>query len=131
MKAFRIDSRETGKLDVTQLKALKEFLPTEEERRGLEAYQKQHEEPESKQRDSYQALSECEKYMTQMMLVNDAAAKFDCMIYRVQFKSRFGEIVESIKIVDKACDEVRSSEKLREIMVGSRSVCASCLQQLR
>jgi hypothetical protein len=38
------------------------------------------------------------------------------MLYRSQFRTRFDESVECIKTVEKAIDEVRSSERLREIM---------------
>lgn len=65
---------------------------------------------------AYADLSDCEKYMYIMSDVPDAAAKFDCMIFRVQFDSRFEELVSAIKVVEQACDEVRSSEKLRGVM---------------
>lgn len=61
-------------------------------------------------------LSECEKYMAAMMKVDHAASKFDCMIFRVQFNGRIDELVNGITIITKACDEVRSSERLRKMM---------------
>ena len=61
-------------------------------------------------------LSECEKYMVAMMEIENAASKFDCMLFRVQFKDRIDEMIEEINIVNKACDEVRSSERLRKMM---------------
>jgi hypothetical protein len=105
-----------GKLDATQLRALKENLPTADERNGLLDYMKRCGESEEEKRAAYVQLSECEKYMLAMMEVEDAAKKFDCMLYRVQFKSRLAELVESIRVVETACTEVRNSEKLREIM---------------
>lgn len=51
-----------------------------------------------------------------MIDVEAAAEKFDCMIYRVQFKPRISELLDAIRVVEKACDEVRNSEKLREIL---------------
>jgi Formin Homology 2 Domain len=95
---------------------LKENLPTEEERKGLMEYMKGTGLSEDEKRAAYVQLSECEKYMLTMIEVENAAAKFDCMLYRVQFKPRLTEILDSIRTVETACNEVRSSEKLREIM---------------
>ena len=108
--------REHGKLDSTQISALKEFLPNEDERNGLKAYMKKYEKSEETKRVAYSDLSECEKYMYTVMDVQDASAKFDCMLFRSQFKIRYDELLESIRIVKMACEEVRSSERLREII---------------
>jgi Formin Homology 2 Domain len=61
-------------------------------------------------------FSEAEKYMYTMFDVVDAEAKFDCMLFRAQFRSRFDELMDSIKIVEQACDEIRYSDKLRNIL---------------
>lgn len=108
--------RDSGKLDSTQLSALKEFLPTQDERKALEAYMKKGEASAQARTEALSALSECEKYMVAMMKVDNAASKFDCMLFRVQFKGRIDEIIEGINIVNKACDEVRSSDRLRKMM---------------
>ena len=103
-------------MDATQLQALKEFLPTSEERKGLLDYMASCGEADEQKRVAYVQLSECEKYMYTMIDVEAAAEKFDCMIYRVQFKPRITELLDAIRVVEKACDEVRNSEKLREIL---------------
>jgi hypothetical protein len=95
--------------------ALKEFLPTAEERTGLLAYMKKA-NAEQSERAAYADLSECEKYMLTMIDIRDASEKFDCMLFRVQFDSHLKEIMDAIQVVERACNEVRSSEKLREIM---------------
>ena len=64
----------------------------------------------------YKELSECEKYMYTMLEVPKAEEKFDCMVFRSQFKVRFEDLIEGIAIVEKACDETRNSEKLRKMM---------------
>lgn len=71
--------------------------------------------PEEKQQ-AYDQFSECEKYMYSMITVTDASAKFDCMIFRAQFQSRYEELLSSVEIVEKACDEVRTSERLQTVM---------------
>jgi len=96
--------------------ALKEFLPTSEEKKGLLAYMERAGTPDEARQSAYADLSECEKYMLTMVDVTDAAEKFDCMLYRVQFRPRLEEIVDAVKVVEQACEEVRSSEKLRQIM---------------
>ena len=103
-------------MDATQLKALKEFLPTSEEKSGLLSYMNENGKTEETRKIAYADLSECEKYMLTMIEVEDAGDKFDCMLFRVQFRSRLDELLQGIGIVEKACLEVRSSEKLREIM---------------
>jgi formin 2 len=104
-----------GTFDFTQLKALKEFLPTEEESSGLNLYTlkaKKSKEEEKAMAD----LCPCEKYMVSMMRVPDAADKFDCMLFETQFTSRIEEINESIDTLNKACIDVRESLRLRKLM---------------
>jgi hypothetical protein len=108
--------RQTGKLDATSLKALKEMLPTLDEKSGLLAYMKKCGSSEEAQEKAYSELSECEKYMYTMLDVSDAAAKFDSMQFRSQFKVRYDELLESIVIIEKACHEVHTSERLQTIM---------------
>jgi Formin Homology 2 Domain len=95
---------------------LKENLPTAEERKGLLEYMEGTGLTEDEKRAAYVQLSECEKYMLTMIEVENAAEKFDSMLYRVQFKPRLTEILDAIRTVETACNEVRNSEKLREIM---------------
>lgn len=104
--------RVCGKFDATQLKALKEFLPTEEEAAGLKTYVKNADGNDSAMAD----LCPCEKYMVAMMNVSDAAAKFDCMLFETQFQSRMDEINDSIEILNKACTDVRKSIRLRKLI---------------
>jgi hypothetical protein len=108
--------REHGKFDSTQLKALKEYLPDAEERRGLVAYMKRGEKSIEEKAKVYADLSETEKYMVTMMEVKEAAAKFDALQFRTIFKSRFEDITSAIRTLNSACDEVRISERLRKLM---------------
>lgn len=105
-----------GSFDSTQLKALKEYLPNAEEKRGLEGYMTKAGGDEEKKQALYSDLSECEKYMHTMISVSKAAEKFDCMIFRSQFQSRYDELMDSMKLIETACDEIRNSDRLREVM---------------
>lgn len=96
--------------------ALKEFLPTDEERGALGNYCKDLGSSEEAKEKSISALPACEKYMIAMMEVKNAQAKFDCMLFKVQFHSLLDELVAGIRTVRKACDEVRNSDRLRKMM---------------
>jgi hypothetical protein len=71
--------------------------------------------PEIKEK-LYSELSETEKYMWTMMEVQDAPAKFDTLQFRTTFKTRFEDISSAIRTLNAACDELRSSQKLRKLM---------------
>jgi formin 2 len=92
------------------------MLPTPEEKGGLLVYMKKGGTSEEAKQLAYASLSECEKYMFTMLDVADAAGKFDCMLFRSQFQARFDELLDVVESVEKACDEVRHSEKLKVIM---------------
>lgn len=92
------------------------MLPTPEEKGGLLVYMNKCGNSEEAKKKAYADFSECEKYMYTMLDVPDAAAKFDCMLFRSQFQARYDELLDSVEVVEKACDEVRGSEKLKVIM---------------
>ena len=74
-------------------------------------------ESSSQEREKlFACCSETEKYMVTMIEVQDAGDKLDAMLFRTIFKNRFEETTEAIQILNSACDELRSSEKLRKLM---------------
>lgn len=92
------------------------MLPTPDERNALLAFvEKYGSSPEEKEK-AYDQFSECEKYMYSMINVTNASANFDCMIFKALFQTRYEELLDSIEIVEKACDEVRTSERLQTVM---------------
>jgi hypothetical protein len=103
-------------LDPTSIKALKEMLPTPEEKGGLLSYMKRSGGTEESRSKAYNDLSECEKYMVTMLDVSDAELKFDCMLFRSQFQARYDELLVAVQTVEKACEEVKRSERLQSIM---------------
>ncbi len=109
-------SRVYGKFDSTQLKALNEFLPTDEEEAGLKMYVKNASKNEATKEEAMNALCPCEKYMVAMMEVPKASDHFNCMLFQIQFKSRIEEIKESIETLLKACDDVKNSIRLQKLM---------------
>lgn len=105
-----------GKFDSTQLKALHEFLPTDDEAAGLRSYVANATKNKAKREEMMNDLCPCEKYMVAMMGVPNAASKFKCMLFQIQFKSRIEEINESIETLLTACNDVKSSERLQKLM---------------
>lgn len=103
-------------MDSNSIKALKELLATADEKNGILSYMKQAGSSQDAKDKAYADFSEAEKYMYTMFDVADTEAKFDCMLFRSAFRTRFDELLDSIKIVEKACDEFRNSDKLRSIL---------------
>ena len=108
--------RDAGPFDSTQLKALQEFLPNEEERGALQGHMSGTEGSDEKIQGALSTLPECEKYMIAMLGVKNGTAKFDAMLFKVQFQTRLDELLDEINIVKKASEEVMSSERLRKLM---------------
>ena len=77
---------------------------------------KKYDHSDDMRNEAFLSLSECEKYMYTMLSVEAASAKYDCMLFRSQFKTRLDELMQSVQIVDKACDQVRTSERLQTVM---------------
>lgn len=55
--------------------------------------------------------------MVAMMGVRDAAKKFQCLLYRTQFDTRVEELEVEVKDLKGACKCVRSSDRLRKLLV--------------
>ena len=115
--AKMVDLMENGDtFDATQLSALKEFLPTDDERKALQKYvDDASKKPETKE-EVMADLCACEKYMVEMMGVRNAAGKFDCMLYKLQFDFRSQEIMDGVIKLNTACNEVQSSERFRKLL---------------
>ena len=105
--AEMVNEMDAGAFDGTQLKALKEFLPTDEERTSLQGFL---------QGGDVNDLPECEKYMVAMKEVKDPDKKFDAMLFKEQFDVRLEELMDGIGIVRTACVQVRDSTRLRKLM---------------
>merc|ERR1719352_518938 len=54
--------------------------------------------------------------MVEMMGVRNAAGKFDCMLYKLQFDFRSQEIMDGVIKLNTACNEVQSSERFRKLL---------------
>lgn len=54
--------------------------------------------------------------MVTLMDVPDVGPKLDAMLFRNVFTNRFEDITNATRTLNAACDELRSSEKLRKLM---------------
>lgn len=112
----KIDFRDPGTFDSTQLKALQDFLPNDEELGQLKGYLPPAGTSEADLAVAMNALPECEKYMIAMFDVKNAPAKFDAMLFKVGFQNLLDELVQGIDTLTAACNEVKNSERLRNMM---------------
>eukprot|EP00548_Thalassiothrix_antarctica_P010293 CAMPEP_0194159890 /NCGR_PEP_ID=MMETSP0152-20130528/78086_1 /TAXON_ID=1049557 /ORGANISM="Thalassiothrix antarctica, Strain L6-D1" /LENGTH=1362 /DNA_ID=CAMNT_0038869519 /DNA_START=72 /DNA_END=4160 /DNA_ORIENTATION=+ len=111
-----VDTLEVTVFNATQLKSMKTFLPTDDERRLLIEYLRKGEGSLNEMSKIMSLLPECEKYMIAVMGIKNAESKIEAMLFRIQFQGRFDEVIKGIKTVKTACDEVRSSTRLGRVM---------------
>ncbi|XVE56883.1 hypothetical protein DITRI_Ditri04bG0046100 [Diplodiscus trichospermus] len=92
-------------LDVDQVENLIKFCPTKEEMELLKGYTGDKE-----------SLGKCEQYFLELMKVPRVESKLRVFSFKIQFGSQISEFKKSLNTVNSACDEVRNSLKLKEIM---------------
>ncbi|KHG14883.1 Formin-like protein 20 [Gossypium arboreum] len=92
-------------LDVDQVENLIKFCPTKEEMELLKGYSGDKEN-----------LGKCEQYFLELMKVPRVESKLRVFSFKIQFGSQISEFRKSLNTVNSACNEVRNSVKLKEIM---------------
>ena len=107
---------DVGNMDENEVRAHMQLLPTKDEVKSIEAYLSKSKTEEEKE-EAISKLGECEKYMIAMMGVQDAEKKFQCLLYRAQFDTRVEELEAEVKDLKEACTCVRSSDRLRKLLV--------------
>jgi hypothetical protein len=98
------------------LKALREFLPTKDEKNAIEGYIKGASLLGKTEQTAINDLCLCEKYMLAMMKVDMANEKFECMLFKYQFDNKLKEIMQGVATLINACQEVQKSVRLRKLM---------------
>ncbi|KAL7495540.1 hypothetical protein ACHAWT_005507 [Skeletonema menzelii] len=114
--ADMVAEMDSGNFDDTQLKALREFLPTKDERAAIDQYIKQASATEESLNAAINDFCTCEKYMYAMMKVDMADEKFECMLFKYQFDHKLNELMNSVTTLISACEEVQKSVRLRKLM---------------
>ncbi|XP_038989999.1 formin-like protein 5 isoform X3 [Phoenix dactylifera] len=92
-------------LDVDQVENLIKFCPTKEEMELLKGYTNDKEK-----------LGKCEQFFLELMKVPRVESKLRVFSFKNQFGSQVSDLRKSLKTVDSACEQMRSSVKLKEIM---------------
>ncbi|CAL0325772.1 unnamed protein product [Lupinus luteus] len=92
-------------LDVDQVDNLIKFCPTKEEMELLKGYT-----------GDRANLGKCEQYFLEMMNVPRVESKLRIFSFKIQFGSQVTEFKKSLITVNSACEQVRNSVKLKEIM---------------
>ncbi|XP_059441696.1 formin-like protein 20 [Corylus avellana] len=92
-------------LDVDQVENLIKFCPTKEEMELLKGYT-----------GDMENLGKCEQYFLELMKVPRVESKLRVFSFKIQFSSQISEFKKSLNTVNSACEEVRKSVKLKEVM---------------
>lgn len=92
-------------LDADQVENLIKFCPTKEEMELLKNY--------TGDRDK---LGKCEQFFLELMKVPRVESKLRVFLFKIQFNTQVTDFKKSLNTVHAACDEVRNSVKLKEIM---------------
>lgn len=92
-------------LDADQVENLIKFCPTKEEMDLLKNYTGDKEK-----------LGKCEQFFLELMKVPRVESKLRVFLFKIQFNTQVTDFKKSLNTVNSACEEVRFSEKLKEIM---------------
>ena len=114
--ADMVNEMDCGKLDDTQLKALREFLPTKDEKFAIDGYIKGASKSEKTKEAAINVFCVCEKYMLAMMKVDMADEKFEAMLFKYQFDNKLKELMQGVTTLINSCEEVQKSVRLRKLM---------------
>eukprot|EP00980_Cylindrotheca_fusiformis_P003443 scaffold770_cov109-Cylindrotheca_fusiformis.AAC.10 len=121
--AQSVDKMSSGSLTVGQIENIIEYLPTPQERSKLEQYMTMASEGGEgynvgeNVNARFQGLCECEKFMVSMMTVKRPKEKLDALHFKANFHDCLSSIIQDADNIDKACDELRNSDRLR-ILLG-------------
>ncbi|KAJ0585766.1 putative tensin phosphatase, C2 domain, formin, FH2 domain, protein-tyrosine phosphatase [Helianthus annuus] len=92
-------------LDVDQVENILKFCPTKEEMDQLKNF-----------KGDIEKLGKCEHFFLELMKVPRMETKLNIFLFKIQFNSQLADFKKSLNLVHSACDEVRKSVKLKEVM---------------
>jgi len=61
-------------------------------------------------------IGQAEKYMMEMLDFDDAASRINCMMFKKHFAARVDEIMDMIRKIANASNDVRSSARLKKVL---------------
>ncbi|KAK8943415.1 Formin-like protein 20 [Platanthera guangdongensis] len=92
-------------LDVDQVDNLIKFCPTKEEMELLKGYTGEKEK-----------LGKCEQFFLELMKVPRVESKLRVFSFKIQFRQQIADLRKSLNTIDLASEQIRGSDKLKEIM---------------
>lgn len=107
-----VDNMDCGPLDPTELKALHEFMPTDEEVQALTTYLKGQKSRE----EAIAEMTPCEEYMIAMIDLKESEKKFQCIIFMAEFASKLSDIKYEVDNLIAACSELKSSKRWETLL---------------
>ena len=111
--AGAIDSINEKAMTVEQVQGILEYIPTKEEKSALRKYMTTSEKDSA---DAFDDLCECEKFMVAMMTVKHSKEKVRALLFKLQFRQCVADMEKDVFMVDKACNELRNSIRLRKLL---------------
>ena len=110
--ASMVENMDCSQLDSVELRTLYEFMPTEDERKGLTIYLEN-----SKSRfNAIADLTPCEQFMVAMKELTDSEEKFQCMIFISEFQGKMAELKWDVSHLSAACKELRASNRFKMLL---------------
>jgi Predicted coiled-coil domain-containing protein (DUF2360)./Formin Homology 2 Domain. len=111
--AVAIDTMNDKVMNVEQVQGILEYIPTKEEKQALRKYMNSSHKDSA---DAFDDLSECEKFMVAMMTVKHSKEKVRALLFKLQFRQCVSDLEADVGTVEKACDELKTSVRLRKLL---------------
>merc|ERR1719223_2530333 len=89
-----VNQMDCGDFDSTQLAALKEFLPSDEETGALKNYLSGCGSSEKSRNAAIECLGACEQYMVATFAIIDPNGKFETMSFKTTYEEKLNEILD-------------------------------------
>mmetsp|Transcript_3459 Transcript_3459/g.7245 ORF Transcript_3459/g.7245 Transcript_3459/m.7245 type:complete len:1710 (-) Transcript_3459:52-5181(-) len=117
-----VDNVDETKMTANQVQGIIEYMPTPTERKSLRNYMKSG---QGDSEEKFEKLCECEKFMVAMISVKQSRMKMRALLFKLQFRGCIQDLAHDVFSVEKACDELNNSVKLRKLFgivlnVGNR-----------
>lgn len=111
--AVAIDTMNDKVMNVEQVQGILEYIPTKDEKQALRKYMNSSHKDSA---DAFDDLSECEKFMVAMMTVKHSKEKVRALLFKLQFRQCVSDLETDVGVVEKACDELKNSVRLRKLL---------------
>lgn len=111
--AVAIDTMNDKVMNVEQVQGILEYIPTKDEKQALRKYMNSSHKDSA---DAFDDLSECEKFMVAMMTVKHSKEKVRALLFKLQFRQCVSDLEADVGTVEKACDELKTSVRLRKLL---------------